>query len=584
MLETVIEIGRIFREEGRLAQHRYIKQGYNPESKSEMRYLNIPIDKEMNIRLEEMDEIPENKRSKLFYLNFKTSDNDSLKKYIFGDIYREFIPNLKDPSKNKEDGNYRFGDPNVKAKAFTVSSFQRGIEDSEFFKGTKIEGFRNSFSGKIKEIEKIIKENNSIYLHFDFNKKNWYELEKEFNLINKKLLESFATYKEGVSVFVLDKFLYKTLSNSDVGIPNNSSEFAYKTKNFKTVDEIMDLMYGIDYSTKAILSKGPIKVVALPRSPSLTADSIERFFSKKSLSKHDLATTQVNAESNRRDDDEAIAFFVDNDFDTISTQFDIILSKSSSSASSPDVDMIELSRVNKSFLVDLNDRILRIQREITEKQKELFRDISNIKAPSIFNSFINILGDVTKDKKKYHSHLLKVLPKIYTGNYFRDDILLTSFVDKVQFNIRQDKENYNFLKFDLEFLIKLRNKKEDEMEKIVESKSYQMGVMLGRMAQPLKKKIASFEKAYVGLLSRRISNLNDFRKFANFINEKLNIHTVAYPDLKDCSIRITNQLKAIGDVEYNKDNCAFGFFEGYYTYNKKNEDENNEQELGENNE
>lgn len=106
------------------------------------------------------------------------------------------------------------------------------------------------------------------------------------------------------------------------------------------------------------------------------------------------------------------------------------------------------------------------------------------------------------------------------------------------------------------------------MDEMKDSKSYQAGLLLGKMAQPLNRKIASFEKNYVGLLSRRISDKQGLVKFANFINEKLAIHDVAYPNLKQASVKLAELIADISDNKYRKNYCAFGFFEGYFGRNE----------------
>jgi hypothetical protein len=103
------------------------------------------------------------------------------------------------------------------------------------------------------------------------------------------------------------------------------------------------------------------------------------------------------------------------------------------------------------------------------------------------------------------------------------------------------------------------------MEETKNSQSYQAGLLLGRMAQPLNRKIASFEKNYVGLLSRRISDRQGLIKFANFINEKLAIHDVAYPNLKQSFVSLASLISNMSDKEYHKNSCAFGFFESYFS-------------------
>ncbi|MFB6307616.1 MAG: hypothetical protein ABEH43_11650, partial [Flavobacteriales bacterium] len=62
---------------------------------------------------------------------------------------------------------------------------------------------------------------------------------------------------------------------------------------------------------------------------------------------------------------------------------------------------------------------------------------------------------------------------------------------------------------------------------ITESKSYQVGLLLGSLAKGLRNKINSFEKNYVGNLTRRISTLDDCIKFKNEIEQKNILHELA---------------------------------------------------------
>jgi len=98
---------------------------------------------------------------------------------------------------------------------------------------------------------------------------------------------------------------------------------------------------------------------------------------------------------------------------------------------------------------------------------------------------------------------------------------------------------------------------------IVESKSYQIGLKLGKLAKPLKKKINSFEKKYVGLLTRHMSTKNDCIKFVNDINEMLVRHEKAWANM---SAEASNELANLSVIEYDKEQLAFGFFEGYFKY------------------
>jgi hypothetical protein len=148
-------------------------------------------------------------------------------------------------------------------------------------------------------------------------------------------------------------------------------------------------------------------------------------------------------------------------------------------------------------------------------------------------------------------------------------VLLPAFIEKTEYNIRNGTLDYNLLKYDYYFLVGLRNMKgDDAVKRMKEDKSYQAGKLLGRMAQPLGRgrepAIKSFEKNYVGLLSRRIADLDGLIELSNFINGKLLLHEVAYRSLKEASVELDGILTDLSEKEYRKKYCAFGFFEGYF--------------------
>jgi hypothetical protein len=82
--------------------------------------------------------------------------------------------------------------------------------------------------------------------------------------------------------------------------------------------------------------------------------------------------------------------------------------------------------------------------------------------------------------------------------------------------------------------------------------------------------IKSFEKNYVGNLTRRIASLNDLLKLKVDIEQKLIMHEKTYPDIKEASLTLAEGVKSFKG-RYDKNECAFGFFESYFTFSKKNE-------------
>lgn len=193
----------------------------------------------------------------------------------------------------------------------------------------------------------------------------------------------------------------------------------------------------------------------------------------------------------------------------------------------------------------------------------------------IRSSFLKILGDVTKDKKKFQAHLLKVLPQIYTDSYYTDPILLPAFLEKVEYNIREGNQSFSTLKYDLYFLMNIQ--KNNPLMKITESKSYVLGKNLGIMARQFAAwrddcPIKSFEKSYVGNLSRRTSSIEELVKFAAFINEKLVMHERLFPQVKKAYEELVDTINNFGKEKYNKYNCSLGFFTSYYETKTKSDD------------
>lgn len=248
----------------------------------------------------------------------------------------------------------------------------------------------------------------------------------------------------------------------------------------------------------------------------------------------------------------------------------------------PDTDLIEISNITRSTLnrVDSRNKIIAHQvyaernKEIKidklERNKEKKEDYSL----SICKSFRNLLGDVQMNttgkvkiaaSKKYESHILKVLPLIYKEDYYNDPSLLHSFVTNVESAIRLGGSQfwYKILKYDLMFILSIQNNKQNKYMEIINSASFKLGVKIGKMAKPLKKSIGSFEKNYVGLLSRRVSTKDDCIRFVTDISQKLVMHDGMWATM--CA-EVCDDLANLSESEYDKDQLSFGFLDGYFKY------------------
>ena len=83
------------------------------------------------------------------------------------------------------------------------------------------------------------------------------------------------------------------------------------------------------------------------------------------------------------------------------------------------------------------------------------------------------------------------------------------------------------------------------------------------MAKPLKNSIGSFEKNYVGLLSRRVSTKEDCIRFVTDLCQKLVMHDSVWSVM---SAEVFDDLAKLPEDKYDKDELSFGFLDGYFKY------------------
>jgi hypothetical protein len=445
-----------------------------------------------------------------------------------------------------------------------------------------------------KHIESLMKSKScNCFLHFDFSNTSlesmyWYEAKEELEFIYEIFIDAFA---EKVQIknnnttiaaeYVFNKTLYKTLcsgdSKNDIQFPNFAESKKYKSRAFSK-DQVSDLFYAIDYASRGFMPTSDVKLIILPNGDNLDATDYDAFTK-------DFRNKREDALINRNNASDDLIFFVDeNEGETNDekiTTFDMIFSKKGSSTS-PDVDLIELSGVNKSSLRTIKQRIKVIGEEVFEKRKQdLFLVKTDLRPLSIFWAFSNLLGIGQTDRQgkvsfktnaKYQSHILKILPKIYTANYIQDDLLLSRFVENTEYSVRQGDVKFSFLKYDFEFLLSIQNTNiyKSNFLKIMNSNSYKMGLLLGELARNFageNSPIKSFEKNYVGNLSRRIGRIEDFILLKSDIEQKLIMHEkVNYT--KKTSSELSELINAHTGI-YDKNECAFGFFESYFKTLKK---------------
>ena len=513
----------------------------------------------------------EDKREQLYYLNFKTSKKDTEKRYLLGDIAYSCYTNKK--GELIENGNYRM------AKDKKKSSFFRCEEVAKTIENAFVQMFRDEFRKNADKIEQLLQSSQSVVLHFNFNGKRWIDVDGIIDSIDENLTRELVSEDNVTGRVILEKYLYKTLGGVTPGFRENTK---YKNKLF-TRDDIVSLMYAGTATEKPLIRINSVGIIALPHSDKLSAIDVVNFFErdKNNFSEEIVKEETIVTESQRTtDSDSLFTDLIENDFDD-SVKFDIVFTSIPASKAGVFHDLVEIANVEKSLLKEVHENI---QSEKRKLLKQIEKEFPNAKKEFGFEvkySFLKILGDVTKDKKKYQFHLLKVLPQIYSDTYYEDPILFPVFIDKVEYNIRNDGQSFGTLKYDFYLLMNLQKNK--PLMNIVESKSYAIGQFLGIMARPFAAwrddcPIKSFEKSYVGNLSRRISSLGEVTKFAAFMNEKLIMHEKAYKSVQNAHLRIVETIAHFEKErteKYNKNNCALGFFEAYYQ-NSQSENTSNE--------
>mgnify|MGYP003462219018 FL=1 len=625
-LDTVLKIGNILRNSKEKMSFSNAVASCPKDNKGCWPFcLCLPVDKDFNIIFDKASIVHENQKNNLYYLKYKTSGNDTSCKYMFGDIFYSVKGTLGNNGSISisEDGNYRlaktqssFDKGNADYKSI-CSSLDFSIDEITEFKQirtgfgreqTKLERilkyapaiicyFENQ-NGSFKEyIDNedylknicctINKENNkkkleklseakgdeellllnsaSIFLHFSYedgngDEKSWYDFSKTFELITRKMLKEYvAETKRGL---VLNKNLWHTICSgdkkNDIQFPNFDLENRYKTRGF-TESDIEDLFYGVPYAKKGkMISGSEYKLIVLPFGNNLKADDLKLFIEKENESSIILSNEYC-------DDLISSALGSSSTF----TSFDFIFVKNG--GTKPDTDLIEISNITRSALNRVDSRNKNIAHQVyAERNKEIKVDMSL----SICKSLSNLLGDVQLNQagkvkitasKKYKSHILKVLPLIYKEDYYNDPYLLHSFVTNVESATRIGDSSfwYKILKYDLMFILSIQNNKQNKFMEITNSASFKLGVKIGKMAKPLKKPIGSFEKNYVGLLSRRVSTKDDCIRFVTDISQKLVMHDGMWATM--CA-EVCDDLANLSESEYDKDELSFGFLDGYFKY------------------
>lgn len=425
-----------------------------------------------------------------------------------------------------------------------------------------------------------------VFIHFDFQGKSWENLSESFNAIIDYLNSEISENTDyGI---VLSKSVYRTLCSGD---EKNDWQFPYfstakKYQSFAfSENAFKDFLYTDNFvkTPRYRLTGTGIAIYVLPNiideseeiSQNEKADEYKRFLNDR--------------DENRFFNYEPLFPFEDDEIPQAIKKFDFILSDTSGKTVK---DIVEISGIDRSYFFKIKKEIEELEKQISKELKEVLnrKEAGYI---SIEKALKFILGDILESEKKksidikegakYKAHILKILPKIYVRDYHQDDSLLIGMIENIQSIVRKKEDfmiwisskkgnknaigvNANWQKYQLlkhSFKLFISIQKTNNMDKISESPNYQIGKKIGRLARPLKKAINSFEKSYVGLLSRRVNTLNDCMAFINEIDEMLTRHSKTWAQT---SAEARQMLAELSEKSYDKELLAFGFFEGYFTY------------------
>lgn len=270
-LQTIIQIGHKIRnelsKEESLQYHRFVKKAPEYSAKQPYSFYQIDVKPNYQIDFHSIREVTDENvlKNKYYYLKFKTGEADAMTKYMFGDIaFPEF---------------FKLGDPNNNAAGFRLNSFLRGKEDASTIPNEKLKTFRLSLEKDLEILLNLLKEKEYCYIHFNYSGKCWYETDV-FGDVENAIVSNLVKVENGY--LSLTSFLTRTLVESDGRLPDFNISNTHKAKFFKDLEEVKDLLYGLDFQQKSKVNAGKeIMINMLPKGE-LSAQGILAYYEKKS--------------------------------------------------------------------------------------------------------------------------------------------------------------------------------------------------------------------------------------------------------------------------------------------------------------
>ena len=456
-LDTVLKIGRLLRSSSRrLDFFSYVAPCPKDAKGNYPLCLDIPINENYDIDFDKISKVSEQKRDKLYYLKYKTSDKDTSTKYIYGDIYYSVSGKMSINGKTvsiTEGGNYRLGiiglDGKNKGNAFDKAEdeFESICQQNN---AKELVNLRHSIERDRSALEKMMKYMPAVIQFFELGKE---KKQSFYNFINQKdqvLKAICCKLNEGrVKKKELEKF---NKLNEDDKLKLNTGRlyfhFSYQGKQWYEFTETFEIItkkmlnefvlstengFVLQKTIWPTLCSGDKKNdIQFPgfslsgryKSRSFTSEELEDLFyavpyAKKGilipatdykivvLPRGENITVEDLIEFRDNEGNEGI-LRNSNEFsdDLVSsilgvcsaiTSFDFLFLKNG--GNKPDTVLIELSNITKSNLSYTNQRIKQIAHDIyKEREDEL--NATNLSPFEIPRSFKNILGEVQFDEKK----------------------------------------------------------------------------------------------------------------------------------------------------------------------------------------
>lgn len=630
MLNTLLDIGEVLRKENPIDTYRYFVEA--PKSNLELKIprrvqiWSVALDGNFDFDIKTAKEIVGNV-GKYYTFRFKTTEADSYFRYVCGDIYYSL---KKNEDRKTKVVTYEEFSP-YRTKLSKSKSCFENVDSKDlklFLEGdSEIARFRESFAKRLQEVEDFLYEKAigifqehtdtkeaGVVLHFDFvgdeNGRNWFERKNIVEPIKRAITKIFFDEQNGK--YILNKSLYHATAShqEDSQFPNFDKSNQYKTRGFSQ-EEAESLFHAIKFvkDKEFGFSLKDLKVAILPKTDKkdengktkLTSKLLLDFFNSDTNDFSDKhLDANVEAERNlakiiRRTPDPILEKTTENVAEEI-TRFDLIFIDTSAGQSSAFIDSVTLSGVEKSLLSQVRDKVKKAAEKIYDD-----REKSNIKVEDEFeiitiaNAFKHILEIPYDDKKKgyddkkYQSYLLKTLPKVYSNTYYRDTILLNWLIENAEAWIRgrdyeEARKHFILTRFDWKFLNKIQVEGEKYMSDLTKSNDYNIGVRLGELCRPVGYKKRSFTATHAGMLTRRVSTVEELRRFILEVYEILCRNKLATTERRKAANELLEFIKTLQERDYDKFRLGLGFFESYFKQKTKEDEVEEDDEAVEENE